>query len=258
MTHKFQCNTCSEIHEAIPDVAFDAPVTWTDLPEDERARRGRIDSETCVVDDHHFVRAVLELPIVDSDDRFAYGVWVSLSSANFERFVEVGGTDVGAGDGPWSGWLSVRIPGYPDTFLLRTRVHLQPPPKRPTVELEPTDHPLAMEQRLGVRLARVFEIIEHTLHRPSPVPRTLYPHLQCRDHQEGHVTFVCRHLAEGSGTGFFWAASAGDPWPEAWCSACERVARDESVSEGDFFAQTDMKLICHFCYEEIRKAILGK
>jgi hypothetical protein len=38
-------------------------------------------------------------------------------------------------------------------------------PPRPLVELEPTDHPLAVEQRTGITLGRVQEIAETLLHR---------------------------------------------------------------------------------------------
>ncbi len=62
--------------------------------------------------------------------------------------------------------------------------------QRPLIELEPTDHPLAAEQRAGITLARVQEIAETLLHglpaprsRPSaryravPEPRTQTPAL---------------------------------------------------------------------------------
>ena len=38
----------------------------------------------------------------------------------------------------------------------------------PWVELEPTDHPLALEQREGITLARVQEIAEKILHGGGP------------------------------------------------------------------------------------------
>ena len=47
---------------------------------------------------------------------------------------------------------------YPSTSGLKTKVHLRNKGVRPFVELEPTDHPLAVEQRKGIRLQRVEEI----------------------------------------------------------------------------------------------------
>jgi hypothetical protein len=54
--------------------------------------------------------------------------------------------------------------------LLKTRVHTQAVGKRPLVEMEPTDHPLAVEQRTGITLARVQEIAETLLHRLPGLP----------------------------------------------------------------------------------------
>jgi hypothetical protein len=47
---------------------------------------------------------------------------------------------------------------------LKTNIHTNPVGVRPFVELEPTDHPLAVEQRNGITLARVQEIAEIILH----------------------------------------------------------------------------------------------
>lgn len=63
------------------------------------------------------------------------------------------------------GWLSTELPLYqPSTLSLKTRVHTQAVGQRPLVELEPADHPLAVEQRTCITLARVQEIAETLLH----------------------------------------------------------------------------------------------
>ena len=56
------------------------------------------------------------------------------------------------------------IPIYqPTTLSLETHVHTQPVGARPLVELEHTDHPLAVEQRTGITVARVQQIAEALL-----------------------------------------------------------------------------------------------
>ncbi|WP_373283869.1 DUF2199 domain-containing protein [Nocardia exalbida] len=47
---------------------------------------------------------------------------------------------------------------------LEDQAHSQPVGVRPTVELEPADHPLAVEQRTGITLARVQAIAERLRH----------------------------------------------------------------------------------------------
>ena len=48
-----------------------------------------------------------------------------------------------------------RLPLYPNTLNLKTQVHTRPVGERPLVELKPTDHPLAVEQRHGITMDRV-------------------------------------------------------------------------------------------------------
>lgn len=43
-------------------------------------------------------------------------------------------------------------------------MHLRDDGVRPTIELEPTDHPLAVEQRNGVTVDRVAEIYAYIVH----------------------------------------------------------------------------------------------
>ena len=50
---------------------------------------------------------------------------------------------------PYFGWLCTRLPLYPDTGPRRPTFIPDQCNQRPFIELEPTDHPLAVEQRNG-------------------------------------------------------------------------------------------------------------
>ncbi|MFD4373901.1 DUF2199 domain-containing protein, partial [Streptomyces sp. NPDC058527] len=66
---------------------------------------------------------------------------------------------------PYFGWLTTDLPIYaPTTLNLKTHVHTRPVGERPYVELEATDHPLAVEQRTGITPDRVREIAAAVLH----------------------------------------------------------------------------------------------
>ncbi|MEV0295490.1 DUF2199 domain-containing protein [Nocardia sp. NPDC050710] len=110
-----------------------------------------------------FIRARLILPIVDSENDFESVV--SLSKANFARATELWTSPERVQEPPYFGWLSSEVPTYePTTLNLKTKLHSQPVGVRPIAELEPTDHPLAVEQRIGITLARVQAIAEQLLH----------------------------------------------------------------------------------------------
>ncbi|HEX4157709.1 MAG TPA: DUF2199 domain-containing protein, partial [Rhizomicrobium sp.] len=66
---------------------------------------------------------------------------------------------------PKFGWLSNNLSLYPETLSLKTNLHLRGGGIRPFIELEPTDHPLAIEQREGISIERVEEIAAMLLER---------------------------------------------------------------------------------------------
>ena len=105
-----------------------------------------------------FVRGLIEIPVTGGGT-FAWNVWVSLSETTFARAHELWDEPRRAKEPPAFGWLSTEIPVYArPTVDLKTRVHTREPSVRPYVELEPTDHPLAVEQRTGITPERVHEI----------------------------------------------------------------------------------------------------
>ena len=84
-----------------------------------------------------------------------------------KRAVELWDTPGRESEPPCFGWLCTSLPLYPKTLHLKTHVHTHPVGERPFVELEPTDYPLAVEQRNGITMDRVREIAEALLHGNS-------------------------------------------------------------------------------------------
>jgi hypothetical protein len=113
---------------------------------------------------HHFVRGVIEIPVHGLDDVFCYGVWASLSGESYARATAA--YDANEATGPLFGWLSNRLPGYPETLHLKTNVNVRPN-RRPSIVLHGADHPLVREQREGISLQRVQEIVEAVIHPRS-------------------------------------------------------------------------------------------
>jgi hypothetical protein len=162
---RYTCATCGEEHEGLPDLAFDSPFYFATVPESERTKRAVLTSDTCVIDgEDFFVRVCLPIPIQGTQAEFVWGVWVSLSEVNFRRYMEMYRLDPPESEGPYFGWLSNRLPGYPETLSLKTHVHLQKSGRRPRIELEPTDHLLAIHQREGIELAHLLKILGDKVH----------------------------------------------------------------------------------------------
>jgi hypothetical protein len=161
------CGTCQQAHQGVFDLAVNGPEHWHgDRDRDREPNSAVLDKshvlteDFCVIDGRdYFVRCVLRLPIIGANEEFfAYGVWCSLSPVNFRRYCEAFDSGTEEPLGPWFGWFSNRLEGYPETLNLKCQVHPQLNRQRPLIELEPTEHPLALEQRSGITLDRLFEI----------------------------------------------------------------------------------------------------
>jgi hypothetical protein len=167
-TNGYTCSTCGEFHSGLPfSYGSPAPEPYFDIPEAEREKRVVRSSDQCVIDDEHFfVLGCLDIPVIDAQEKnFSWPVWVSLSESNFHRMCDLWETEGREKEPPYFGWLSTSLPCYePDTFLLKTHVHTRQVGERPFIELEPTEHPLAIEQRNGITFKRVQEIAELILH----------------------------------------------------------------------------------------------
>jgi hypothetical protein len=164
MGYRFKCTTCDLWHEGLPVMGFDRPLIAQGLPEEEEAKRLFLNSDLCVVDDKYFfVRCTLQIPIKGIDDIFGWGIWSSLSDTNFFRYQKHQNEDRSGWD-PMFGYLSNRLPEYPDTLNLKLSVQPGGKGDRPTVLLEPTDHPLSLAQRDGMSLELALKIAGPYLH----------------------------------------------------------------------------------------------
>jgi hypothetical protein len=164
-SHDWICPNCGVRHAGVFDLACEKPHYWEGSAE-KRPNTDVWKTDTVLTQDFcvfegrdYFVRCVLPLPIIGQPDTsFCFGIWSTLAKENFELYVK---TFDGARQrhlGPWFGWFANRLDGYPDTLNLKCRVHLRDGQQRPEVELPPSGHPLAIEQREGITLDRLLDL----------------------------------------------------------------------------------------------------
>jgi hypothetical protein len=172
MPMHYRCATSGQLHDGLPDIGSAYPFIYLEIPENERQRRAQLTDDTCVIDDHDFlIRGVLEIPIHDRAERFGIGVWVSQKRENFLAYVnDPDSTEIG----PFFGWLCTRIEYYSaETLALKAMAHFPGHGLRPFIELAPTDHPLAVDQREGITLDKAWEIAHW--YAPSPISQPKKP-----------------------------------------------------------------------------------
>jgi hypothetical protein len=162
---KVRCATCGEESDLLamepsygrPDAYFEVPKEQreylTNFSKDDGRIRNADDSER-----RHFLRVLLSVPIRGEQKDCAWGVWVEVSGADWERAYELWDDPKQANEPPFPGTLANALRGYEGTLGLPGQVRLTGPKTAPIFELDSSvDHPLAREQREGVFAERVIE-----------------------------------------------------------------------------------------------------
>jgi hypothetical protein len=156
------CSVCEKIHRGLPAIALKAPAHYNSVPVDERAERAELNQDFCVVDGKAFyVRCVLKVPILGHEDFLEWGVWSSLSEANFYKYNETFHDLDQSKIGPMFSWFASVLPNYPSTMSLRCNVVPADNRKRPHIHFDPSqDHPLITDIQNGITLVRAIAFAE--------------------------------------------------------------------------------------------------
>ncbi|KZN99719.1 DUF2199 domain-containing protein [Pseudobacillus badius] len=159
----YTCRCCGNYHNELP-MSYGRPVPdyCYEIPLEEQEERIEMNEDLCIIDEEYFfVRGCIEIPVVDGEGPFIWDVWVSLSENNFHQTIDYWETEGREQKlEPMFGWLSTALPCYPETINLKTRVHTRPVGFSPSIELEPTEHLLAVEQREGIMVERIKQMAE--------------------------------------------------------------------------------------------------
>jgi hypothetical protein len=170
---RWKCGSCEEWHTGpCLDFGHDSPHYWSKEYEKSSrfaglvpkwsANHGKtfLNEDYCAIDDENFfVRGLIRLPIIGTDQHFCWGVWGSLSRENFKLLLKMDSSSKRVELPPMFSWLSTQISEYPDTLSLKMYAHIQKPGRRPIFELEPSSHLLSQESHKGITTERVKEIM---------------------------------------------------------------------------------------------------
>lgn len=161
----FKCRTCGQEHEGLPmDIGFARPGDYLAVPRGQRERRCKFTDDGGIIDGRrYYIRGVALVPVRDTDDQFAWGLWVRVSRKDFERYRTLWNAD-GSNEPPFSAQLSVEDnPGYEGLDGHEVEVRLRSASERPSFQLVESEHRLSREQREGITLHRVEEMLRELL-----------------------------------------------------------------------------------------------
>lgn len=158
----FVCGTCGQEHAGLPlDFGFRLPDEVHGLGYLDRYLRSRSNADLCTLDEgRYFLRAVLPLALIESDEEFCWGVWVEVSRRCHDVYLSGFHSDLRK-QRSLSGRLANSVPGYDGTLGLKVAVQFGDEGSRPCLSF-PADvqHALAHEQRQGISHKRHHSILE--------------------------------------------------------------------------------------------------
>jgi hypothetical protein len=169
---RVHCADCGEPHDLSElQMGYDRPDAYFAVHRDEREERWELDQDLGVLDGRlFFIRGLVEIPVRGEPRPYAWGVWARVDEEHFRRYDELW-DDPGRGrEPPFPGRLANQLPGYPQTLGLPVTVRLGWGNARPTFTVDDPAHPLAAEQKEGVYLERVLEMVSPALHPRVPPP----------------------------------------------------------------------------------------
>jgi hypothetical protein len=160
--YAWTCSCCGRQFDELPiHWAATAPLQYEMLSVAERSSRAELSDDFCTIDGSaFFIRGNVALPLVGYSETFTWGAWVSLSAASMEGVRAAWNRHDRQRVGPFFGWLCTALPYEPTMVGIKARVHFNAPPILPFIELEATDHPLAIEQRQGISVEQAIAIVE--------------------------------------------------------------------------------------------------
>ncbi|MDD9920793.1 MAG: DUF2199 domain-containing protein [Boseongicola sp.] len=157
------CPCCGQGFQGIFDIGYDHPQVW---PHGNREASGqdilevgrdRLGTDLCEMDEHYFVRAILPIPIIGTDQYFAFGPWGSVSEKSFKAYVEANKSSDPTFDGCFS-WLMNDLPGFEMDDWLPCDLEVEDPDQRPRLYVHEGTHELANLQRNGMTFDRLLDV----------------------------------------------------------------------------------------------------
>ena len=85
LPEQFVCGSCGETHNlGDMELGYSLPDEYFELSELDRFKRGKANSDFCLLDDRCFVRGVVPIPIEGRNSSYNWGVWAEVSQSDFQ------------------------------------------------------------------------------------------------------------------------------------------------------------------------------
>ena len=173
------CPCCGQVFSGVFDIGYDHPDPW---PHGNRGESGQdvlavgtdsLGTDLCRMDKYRFIRCVLPLPIIGSDQVFAFGPWGSVNAENFDRYVQAELEGKLEGFEGCFAWLMNRLPGFHFDDWLPCNLVIEGVDQRPVLEVHDGAHELARLQEDGITFDQLLDIY-------AAAGQDIRPHLEAQ------------------------------------------------------------------------------
>lgn len=165
---KFKCSECGQAHSDWPALAFNSPVNYHNLSDQEKTTLGSLSSDFCEI--HYqdqidrFIRVTLHQKVNDSCETLEYGLWVSLSEESYSDYQE-NFNNVNHETG-YFGWLCSNIPEYGDTMSIPCDVITKTGNERPEIlPHQDFEHPFVRDYYAGISITEAENRINEMMRK---------------------------------------------------------------------------------------------
>jgi hypothetical protein len=153
------------MHEGLPVFEIRTPFSYEAIADSEHKSRCELAANHCVIDNEwFFLYGLIKIPVHDHAGFLQLGAWVSISKESYVDWKSQSSQELIKSKPSYFGWLNISLAMYPPTLNLKTQIHIAGGNELPEIELEPTDHPLSIEQRNGINGGRLVDLYTKILH----------------------------------------------------------------------------------------------
>jgi hypothetical protein len=160
-----KCSVCAEEHDLDHlEPSFARPDDFVALDAEARQGRAQASNDLCRIADEEppgvrcFVRAVLDVQVLDQGRVMGWGLWAEVAEADFDEIVALWRDPDQDRHPPIRARVANRVPGYPTTIGMPVELRLTGPKTRPKLSVPPdVTHVFGVECRTGVTSHQVYE-----------------------------------------------------------------------------------------------------
>ena len=163
---KYICTCCGKEHTGWPALAYNAPMYYAELSEEDKQKIAVLSSDFCIINHpdqtDRFIRCTLTQKVIDYCQTLEYGIWTSLSEKSYQDYADNYNNQ--NHEATYFGWIANQLPGYTYNGGIPASVFTRKNGARPEIVPHNSfDHPFVHDYYNGITKAEAERRIQGML-----------------------------------------------------------------------------------------------